>query len=42
MEDVKHYSSLKDWGGILLRVIIYLGGFLVALYGLGYIVRNTI
>jgi len=42
MEDIKHYSSLKEWGGILLRVSIYLGVFLAALYGIGYITRHII
>lgn len=41
MENIE-YSSLRDWGGIALRVIIYLGGFLVGLNIIGYIVRNIL
>jgi len=35
-------QGTKDWLWIITQILLYLGGFLAALYGIGYIMRNMI
>jgi hypothetical protein len=36
------YSNIKDWAGIILRAVGYLGGFFILLYIIKLVTRSII